>query len=165
MTVLTASGIAVHAFRKKLLRCEGFMTNAGFEKVTPSEKPLYGPRKLLLCGFSAETQPKFIKFLELIGLTQLPIIWVTEAQADDLISAILKLEDNAGWGIASELPRAIIMSGITQQELHRLMSGSRHAGMKPPLWATLTPISETWTIRNLLNELTAEHRVMQKRKL
>ena len=56
------------------------------------------------------------------------------------------------------------MSGLTQNELHLLMSGSRKSGMKPPLWATLTPTSETWTVINLLQELTAEHQAMQKRK-
>jgi len=53
------------------------------------------------------------------------------------------------------------MCGLTQNELHLLMSGSRQAGMKPPLWATLTPSSETWTVQDLLKELVAEHQAMQ----
>jgi len=77
---------------------------------------------------------------------------------------VLALEDNTGWGATSELPRAIIMCGLTQNELHLLMSGSREAGMQPPLWATLTPTSETWTVQDLLKELLAEHRAMQQRK-
>jgi hypothetical protein len=56
------------------------------------------------------------------------------------------------------------MCGLTQNELHLLMSGSRQSGMKPPLWATLTPTSETWTVIDLLQELAAEHQAMQKRK-
>jgi hypothetical protein len=36
--------------------------------------------------------------------------------------------------------------------------------MKSPLWATLTPISETWTVQDLLKELMAEHQAMQNRK-
>jgi hypothetical protein len=36
--------------------------------------------------------------------------------------------------------------------------------MKPPLWATLTPTSETWTVQDLLKELAAEHLAMQQRK-
>jgi hypothetical protein len=89
---------------------------------------------------------------------------VTDAHAGSLISEVLALEDNTGWEIGSELPRAVIMSGVTQNELHLLMSGSRQAGMKPPLWATLTPTSETWAVHDLLKELAAEHQAMQKKK-
>jgi len=140
------------------------MSEGGFEKVSPSDKPMYGPRKLLICGFSAEIQPHVVKLMELIKLSEIPRIWVTEEHADSLISEVLALEDNTGWGATSELPRAIIMCGLTQNELHLLMSGSREAGMQPPLWATLTPTSETWTVQDLLKELLAEHRAMQQRK-
>jgi hypothetical protein len=139
------------------------MSEAGFEKVSPSDKPMYGPRKLLVCGFPSEAQPKFFKFLEIIGLSDLPKIWVAEAHADSLISEVLALEDDTGRGVSSGLPRAIIMCGLTQNELHLLMSGSRQAGMQPPLWATLTPTSETWTVQDLLKELAAEHQAMQQR--
>ncbi len=126
---------------------------------------MYGPRRLLICGFSSEAQPKFFRFLEIIGLSEIPRAWITEANARSPISEVLALEDNTGWGVSSKLPRAIIMCGITRNELHRLMTGSRQAGMKPPLWATLTPTSETWTVQDLLKELAAEHQAMQRRKL
>ena len=140
------------------------MSDAGFEKVSQSDKPMYGPRKLLICGFASAAQPKFVKLLELIGLSATPRVWVTEENGNRLISEVLALDDSTGWGVSSELPRAIIMCGLTQNELHLLMSGSRQSGMKPPLWATLTPTSETWTVIDLLQELAAEHQAMQKRK-
>jgi len=139
------------------------MSDAGFEKVSPSDKPMYGPRKLLICGFSSEVQPNFVKLLEIIGLSEMPKVWVTEEYAQRLISEVLALEDDTGWGVSSELPRAVIMCGLTQNELHLLMTGSRQAGMKPPLWATLTPTSETWTVQDLLKELAAEHEALRKR--
>jgi len=43
------------------------MTDAKFEKVSRTDQPLYGPRKLLLCGFSQSVQPNFNTLLELIG--------------------------------------------------------------------------------------------------
>jgi len=36
--------------------------------------------------------------------------------------------------------------------------------MKPPLWATLTPTSESWAVQDLLKELAAEHEAMQQKK-
>ncbi len=140
------------------------MSDGGFEKVSQSDERMYGPRKLLICGFSADIQPHVVKLLEILKLSDIPRIWVTAEHAGSLISDVLALDDNAGRGVASELPRAIIMSGLTQNELHLLMSGSRQAGMKPPLWATLTPTSETWTVQDLLKELAAEHAAMQRRK-
>ena len=140
------------------------MTDAKFEKVSPTDKSLYGPRKLLLCGFSQSVQPNFSRLLELIGLADIPKVWVAEDRADIPVGELMKLEDSTGRGVSSELPRAIIMAGITQNEMHRLMTGCRESKMKPTLWATLTPISETWTIQSLLNELAAEHKAMQKRK-
>ena len=140
------------------------MSEGDFEKVSASDKPMYGPRKLLICGFSADIQPHVAKLLEILKLADVQRIWVAGEHAGSLISEVLTLEDNTGWGVSSELPRAIIMCGLTQKELHILMSVSREAGMKPPLWATLTPTSETWTIRDLLRELAAEHEAMKRRK-
>ncbi|MBT8371326.1 MAG: DUF3783 domain-containing protein [Deltaproteobacteria bacterium] len=140
------------------------MNDASFEKVSQSNKPLYGPRKLLLCGFSQSVQPKFSELVQLLGLSDIPRVWIIEDQAGISVGDLMQLEDNSGWGVSSELPRAIIMAGITQNELHRLMVGCRKAEMKPPLWATLTPTSETWAIEALLKELAAEHRAMQNKK-
>ena len=140
------------------------MTDAKFEKVSPSDTPLYGPRMLLLCGFSQSVQPNFNKLLELIGLSEMPKVWVTDDQADIRMGELVKLPDNTGFGISSDLPRAIIMAGISQSEMHGLMSGCRNSRMKETLWASLTPTSETWTIQSLLKELAAEHEVMQRRK-
>ena len=140
------------------------MTDSGFQKVTQSDEALYGPRKLLLCGFAADVQPKFISLLEMIGLSAIPLVWVTEDQAKTHVGELVQLENGTGTGASSALPRAIIMSGISQNELHTLMAGCRQSGMQQPLWATLTPNSETWPIQNLLKELAAEHRAMQKIK-
>ena len=140
------------------------MTDATFEKVSPSEKPLYGTRKLLLCGFSESVQPNFAKLLELIELSDIPKVWVADDQAGIRVGELIALADGSGFGQPSSLPRAIIMAGITQNEMHQLMSGCRQAEMKPPLWATLTPVSETWILEDLLKELAAERAAMEKQK-
>jgi hypothetical protein len=137
--------------------------DATFEKVSPSEKPLYGPRKLLLCGFSEKIQPNFARLLELIECSDIPKVWVSDEQAGTRVGELAALDDGAGFGRPSHLPRAIIMAGITRNEMHRLMSGCRQAEMKPPLWATLTPTSETWVLEDLLKELAAERAALQKK--
>ncbi len=140
------------------------MADAKFEKVTHSDKPFYGPRKLLVCGFDGKAQPKFKNLLQMAGIKDIPIVWAVSGQAETVLTELFSLPDNTGSDISSTLPRAIIVSGITENELHRLMSMARKTGMKPALWAALTPTSETWSIKELLAELTAERKAMSQRK-
>jgi hypothetical protein len=138
------------------------MTHAKFEKISPSDKSLYGSRRLLLCGFSAKTQSKFMTLLKMVGLETTPTVWATSEQDDTRLYDLMELSDETGRGISSDLPRAVIVSGITEKELHRLMAVCRKSGMQQALWATLTPTSETWTLKHLLAELSAERRAFQK---
>jgi len=135
-----------------------------FEKVTASDKPMYGPRKLLLCGFPADAQPKFKTLLKMAGLADLPAIWVAAAQTGLHLTDLLGLADGTGEGESSLLPRAIIVSGISEKELHMLMNACRQTGMKAALWAAVTSTSETWTLAQLLTELEAERAAMRKMK-
>ena len=136
--------------------------DASFEKISQNDHKIYGPRKLLLCGFAPEAQPKLIKLLEILKISDLPLVWATDDQAGSRLDELLELADGAGWGKPSSLPRAVIMSGITTNELHTIMNGCRQAGMKQALWATLTPTSESWALEQLLTELAAERKAMKK---
>ena len=140
------------------------MTDATFTKVSPSDKPLYGPRKLLLCGFSPDTQSKFVKVLEYAGMVNVPRIWVTHEQVNMPISKIIELPEGSGFGVSSQLPRAVVVSGVMEKELIALMTVCRKTGMKDALWATLTPTSETWDLQRLLSELAAERDALSKKK-
>jgi len=44
------------------------------------------------------------------------------------------------------------------------MTACKKSGMQNPLWAVLTPVSETWTVQQLLAELAREREALQKRK-
>lgn len=135
-----------------------------FEKMTRSEKLLYGPRKLLLCGFAAESQKKFNTVLEMVGLAAIPKVWVATEQGSTPLANLLELPDGSGSGAASALPRAIIVAGITEAQLISLMTACKKSGMQNLLWAVLTPVSETWTVQQLLAELAREREALQKRK-
>jgi hypothetical protein len=67
-------------------------------------------------------------------------------------------------GEPADLPRAVIMSGFTQNEVHRIMSAYRQAGLPAQLWATLTPVSENWLLGDLLKELVKENEFIQGRE-
>ena len=135
-----------------------------FEKVTRSEKILYGPRKLLLCGFTAESRKKFNTVLEMVGLAAVPKVWVATEQGSTPLADLLELPDGSGSEAASALPRAIIVAGITEAQLISLMTVCKKSGMQNPLWAVLTPVSEKWTVSQLLTELAREREALHKRK-
>ncbi len=139
------------------------MSQAKFEKVTRSDSILYGLRKLLLCGFSVPQQSELIQLIQRAGVTDLPMVWVLSDQAGIRLADLLHEPDNSGLGEGSALPRAIIVSGTTESELHRLMDTYRQSGMEKALWAALTPTSETWSMEALLMELNAERESMTRR--
>jgi hypothetical protein len=135
-----------------------------FEKVTRSEKVLYGPRKLMLCGFPAVGQAGFDSVLGMVGIADVPKIWVTAQQAQCTLADILALPDGSGAGVSSTLPRAVIVSGLSEAQLISLMNVCKKSGMQQALWACLTPVSEAWPLQQLLAELAREREAMQKRK-
>ena len=140
------------------------MSDGTFEKLQKSEQRMYGPKAILFCGYApAEHQP-LADALGQIGFGDRPVVFVTDDDAEKTLKEVIAYENRAGLGQPSELARATIMSGFTQQEVHLLMNAYRQAGLPPQLWATLTPVSEGWTVAALLAELAAEAVAMQQRR-
>lgn len=139
------------------------MAKGSFKKIQNSDRCFYGPRKLLLTGFAAGVQAKFRTLLQTIGISGVELVWANEDQTETNIEALVQLPDDSGVGRPSSLPRAIIAAGITERELHSLITGCRKAGLKQVLWATLTPTSVTWQLDQLLGELAAEHAALSRK--
>jgi hypothetical protein len=135
---------------------------SSFSRVSRSSQALYGPRKLLICGFTPEGQTAVDDVIAAAAIQELPLIYARSSDLEILMADILSQVENTGRDEASRMPAAIIMSGITENELHQLISSYRHVGMPEPLWATLTPTSESWTLRQLLTELSAERQAMKE---
>ncbi len=138
------------------------MSKGTFEKVQHSDTPLFGPPKLLLCGFSAPAQPKFRSVMEMAGMDDVPVVWVNGKMGEKPLEALIELPDDSGAGEDSTLARAIVVSGITENQLHSLMALCRKSGMQNALWAVLTPTSQTWPMKDLLAELQAERGALSK---
>jgi len=135
-----------------------------FQKVKKSNKKMYGTRRILACGYSLSEQPSFLSFLEQADFQGFSVIFVTTNQSTNTLKELLALPDKSGQGEESNMRRAIIMSGFTQKELHNLMTAYRRAELTSQLWATLTPISENWSVTNLLKELAAESEAITKQR-
>jgi hypothetical protein len=138
------------------------MTDATFRKVGKSGKRMYGPPSILICGYGADEQAQILSLIQDSGLSGRPVVFACESDANTTLRELTEMETGKGQGVSSRLARAIIMSGFTEKELHSLLSSYRKGGFTPQLWATLTPISETWTLKALLEELASEAEAFRK---
>ena len=140
------------------------MSEGKFEKIQESDERMYGPKGILVCGYPPPEHRFFALFMEKAGFSDRPIIFAKTEDAGRTLKELLGL--NSGWGMGepTDLPRAVIMSGFTQNEVHRIMVAYRQAGLPTQLWATLTPVSENWLLSDLLRELVKENEYFKKKK-
>lgn len=138
------------------------MSQGTFKKVKPTTKRMYGPRSVLACGWPAEQQPELLGLLEKIGITEVPVIFLTDNQQDQALEQLLRLPHRSGLGQTSDTPRAVVLAGLTEQELHAVISAYRHRQLPEQMWASLTPTSAGWPARRLLRELKAERQAFQR---
>jgi hypothetical protein len=138
------------------------MTQGTFKKVGKSRNRMYGPRGILVCGYPASEQSSLLYLLEENGFSDLPVIFVSNTDLTRPLKELLVAPHSSGLGEDSEMRRAIIMSGFSQKELYKLMALYRLAELPPQLWASLTPISEKWSVSQLLDELAAESEAINK---
>lgn len=131
------------------------MNDGDFAPVGDSEEPLYGPPGVLACGFAADEQAALRAVVER-ARPGVALVFGGQAHGTRTLAELLALPDGSGGGSDSSLPRAVVLSGLTERQLQAVMSGYRGAGLPRPLWAALTPTSEAWTLAELLGELAAE---------
>jgi hypothetical protein len=143
------------------------MENDGFAKLGDTEKRLHGPRGLVVAGYPLKERKIVMGMLGYLKINDVPVIFPSEQHLDLPLLDVLALPHRTGLEDESGLPRAVIMSGLTERELGQLMAMHRGAELAPPLWATLTVHSESWSLGRLLGELSAEaeaFRAMKKRE-
>ena len=140
------------------------MSDGEFQKIQESDERMYGPKGILVCGYPPPEHRFFAVFMEKAGFSDRPIIFPTNEDAGRTLKELLGLTAGSGIGEHADFPRAVIMSGFTQNEVHKMMYAYRQAGLPAQLWATLTPISENWLLADLLNELVKESTFLKGKK-
>jgi hypothetical protein len=140
------------------------MSDGEFQKIQESDERMYGPKGILVCGYPPPEHRFFAMFMDKAGFSDRPIVFAKTEDAGRTLKELLGL--NSGWGMGepTDLPRAVIMSGFTQNEVHRIMVAYRQAGLPAQMWATLTPVSENWLLSDLLRELVKENEFFKKKK-
>lgn len=141
------------------------MTTNSFQKVGDSEQRLYGPRKILLCGYSQEDRLRFQAMLRDSGLSDIELLVAGDTALKQTVRALFEQPVSRASQKGPALPRAAIMGGITEKELHTILNAYRQTGLPGQFWATLTPTSENWRLGELLSELQKENEALRKRQL
>ncbi|MDY6906082.1 MAG: DUF3783 domain-containing protein [Thermodesulfobacteriota bacterium] len=140
------------------------MSQGTFKKVGESDQPLYGPRAMLVCGFGPEGQKQIMAFVAGLMLTDISVIFSKKDDGQALMGELFARPDQSGRDAAAGPDRAIILAGVTEAELQHILPAYRQSGLPRPLWATLTPVSETWSLNALIAELKAERQAMENRQ-
>lgn len=142
-------------------------TDASFEAIGHDDTPGFGKRTLLAVGIPQEQRGAFRGMIDELGLERLPLRHVEKL---DLFRPLGVLVGLRGEGEApvmgavppGDLPRAIVLSGLSDGETHRIMDAYRGMGWPSPLWAALTPTSAEWPLGKLLVELHRERVAMAR---
>ena len=95
-------------------------------------------------------------------MTDVPLVCITADTLDLTLAALSELEDGTGHGEEAHLPRALVTSGLTGRQLHDLMGAYRTNGRERPVWATVTAVSGSWTMKYLLVELLKEREALRE---
>jgi len=133
-----------------------------FRPVGDSDSRMHGTTAVLASGFSATEQQALRSMMDKAELEAIPAVYITAACLPLTLAALAALPPESHAGETAELPRAIVMSGLTERELHAMMDSYRQSGLPRPLWASVTPTSANWTIKYLLVELLKEREAMRQ---
>ncbi|WP_462324649.1 DUF3783 domain-containing protein [Desulfoplanes sp.] len=138
------------------------MTENTFKPVGKSDNRLYGPRKILAYGLSPDTRQTLASALAgSEAFRDVPMVCPQKSDTGLTLEELFTLEDQATPDGSSLVSPFMIMAGLLEHELHAFMDMYRALSLPRPIWATLTPTSATWTLEDLLAELTREHQAMQ----
>jgi len=133
-----------------------------FKKVEASDEPMHGTRAMLVCGHAEVEQHAIRLLLNRMGLENLPVVSVGNDDGERTLTDLVGRPDGSGLGEPSDMERAVVLSGITQNELHEIMPAYRTLELPRTLWAVMTPSSEKWPIRTLIEELGAERQALRE---
>ncbi len=133
-----------------------------FRPVGDSNECMHGARAVLVSGFESEEQQAFRALMDGCALAEVPTVYIVEAFLEHSLFELTRMPTETRAGQTAQLPRAVVMSGLTENELHALMGAYRESALPRPHWATVTPASEQWQVKRLLIELLKESEALRQ---
>jgi hypothetical protein len=136
------------------------VSESEFQPVGTSDDRMFGPRAFVVSGFEPSEQESFLRVLRDACVDDVPVCFAGDREVHERLGSLAASVQPTRQS-RSNLARAVVLSGATEAELHRVMSAYRSHGLPRPLWATLTETSAEWTLGDLLEELAAERAAIE----
>lgn len=125
------------------------------------DTPLYGAPGLLVCGLENESAKELKALLLTLGWPKLPVSFAGRKDLKTEVATLFQERPTKPENLGGV---AVIMSGITGNQLQELMACWRSSALPPSLWATLTQTNEHWPLLTLLKHLAEERQEMAKHR-
>ena len=134
--------------------------DAQFESLDQDDQPGVGPDALLLAGFDLDAVATVRDLMAQVGAPTHRVLRCSEAMLPMPLEEALN-QTRPGKAVEPEqLPRAVILSGLSGRQIHAIIDHWKGTGLPRPIWASTTPNNLSFTVRDLLKELLAEQRAM-----
>ena len=88
-----------------------------FQPLGETDRELHGTSALIVCGFAATEQDELVDLTRVLGLRTVPIIFIVRGDGSKTLRELALLPDLTGQGGEIPVPRAVIMSGLTEKQL------------------------------------------------
>jgi len=138
------------------------MNDSTFRELGADQSGTCGPRAVLLCGYSPEDAKEVEALLDRIGEGDASVRLCTEAMLTSSLKNALESGSKEPPVAPDRLPRVMVLSGLTDARIRAILKDFAGTGLSRPIFCAATPENLTFTVRQLLRELMAEHIAMQK---
>ncbi len=123
---------------------------------------LPGPKAILISGFSDEDAVRVRHFLAELD-EDVPIIRLTPSMLTKRLEQALRITESTEIPLReTDIPRAMIISGISLELLHSILDTLRDSGFNRPMMATSTETSLEFTVKELLLHLMDEMQALKR---
>ena len=123
------------------------------------DTPLYGAPGLLVCGLDDESAGELRALVLTLDWPALPVSFAGRKDLKTKVGTLFRERPMAPENLGGV---AVIMAGITGNQLQVLMKSWRASPLPPSLWATLNQTNEHWPLLTLLKHLAEERKEMAK---
>jgi len=139
------------------------MTEAGFKQIDDDEQA-FGPKVVLASGFSTDEVPELTGMLAALDAPDHRVVLCSEKLLHLTLVQAMGAADPGTPVAADQLPRALVLSGLTGAQVQGLFAAWRASGMPRPIFAQTTTSNLDWTVTDLLLELLREQKEMARER-
>ncbi|MHA1568966.1 MAG: DUF3783 domain-containing protein [Alphaproteobacteria bacterium] len=116
-----------------------------------------------MAGFAMQEGEALRELLATVGLSGIHIMFCTQSMLEMPLAQALEWQPSELPLPPDKLPRAMVLSGLTSEEIHLILNDYPLTKLPRPIFASVTKNNLEFKVRDLLVELLKEHRAMQQR--